>query len=87
MTKKIFICLAVAIVAACAGYFTCLKVNTDSIESAKFKTELLDVQEKALEKSHKIMEKHDIYDLDGSDDMADYLELCNKADMMLGSQL
>ena len=87
MTKKIFICLAVAIVAACAGYFTCLKVNTDSIESAKFKTELLDVQEKALVKSHKIMEKHDIYDLDGSDDMADYLELCCEVDSLWNTQL
>lgn len=82
MKKTILLAALTAIAAFAAGYFTCLKVNTDSIESKKFKVELIDAQNAALEQAEKVMWNNDLFDADGSDDMADYLELCCEVDSL-----
>lgn len=87
MKKTSLLCTLAAIVAFGAGYLTCQKVNTDSIESAKFKIELLDAQDAALRKAEIVMDNNDLWDTDGSDDMADYLELCCEVDSLWKTQL
>lgn len=87
MKKNTIICTLVAIVASVAGYVTCLMVNTDSIEAANFKRELIDAQNAALEKAEIVMDNNDLWDADGSDDMADYLELCFEVDSLCKTQL
>lgn len=59
----------------------------DLKESNDFKRELLNAQEKALESAHKIISKHDIADIDGSDEFAEYLEASVKVDSLLNTQL
>lgn len=78
----ILLCAVAAIVAFGTGYFTCLKVNTDSVEARNFKVELIDTQNAALEQAEKVMWNNDLFDADGSDDMADYLELCCEVDSL-----
>lgn len=86
MKKNILLCTIAAIVAFGAGYFTCLKVNTDSVKSHNFKLELINAQYDALEKAETVMDNNDLWDADGSDDMADYMELCSKVDSLLETQ-
>lgn len=87
MKKTIFLCTLATIVAGVAGYFTCLKVNSDSIESAQFKNELITTQAKALEHAHQLMWDHNLFDKDGGDTMTEYLEASCKADSLLLSQM
>ena len=87
MKKTIFLCTLVAIVAGVAGYFTCLKVNTDSIESAQFKNEVIVTQAKALEHAHQLMWDHNLFDKDGGDSMTNFLEASCKADSLRLSQM
>lgn len=68
-------CVIVAIVAGIAGYLTCLKVDADSIQ-------LVDAQRAIIEQGKKVMWNNDLFDADGSDDMAKYLELCCEADSL-----
>lgn len=82
MKKLIILCSLSAIAGIAAGYFTCLKVNTDSVESHAFKVHLIDAQNAALEQAEKVMWNNDLFDADGSDDMADYLELCCEVDSL-----
>lgn len=84
MKKTIFLCTLVAIVAGVAGYFTCLKVNS---KSAQFKNEVITTQAKALEHAHQLMWDHNLFDKDGGDTMADFLEASCKADSLLLSQM
>ena len=87
MKKNTLLCATAAIVAFGAGYLTCLKVNTDSVESHDFKVQLIDAQNAALEKAEIVMDNNDLWDADGSDDMADYLELCCEVDSLWNTQL
>lgn len=87
MKENTFLCISAAIVAFVAGYFTCLKVNTDSVESASFKCELIDAQNVALKQADKVMWNNDLFDTDGSDDMADYLELVDDVESLISTQL
>lgn len=87
MKKNILICTLACIACFGAGWFTCLKVNTDSVESASFKRELIDAQNSALEQAEKVMWNNGLFDADGSDDMADYLELCCEVDSLLNTCL
>lgn len=44
--------------------------------------ELIDAQNAALEKAEIVMDNNDLFDADGSDDIADYLELCCEVDSL-----
>lgn len=82
MKKNIIFCSLAAIAAFAAGYLTCLKVNTDSVEAHDFKVQLIDAQNAALEQAEKVMWNNNLFDADGSDDMADYLDLCCEVDSL-----
>ena len=62
-------------------------MNTDSVETYDFKVELLDAQYAALEQAEKVMWNNNLFDADGSDDMAEYLELYCKVDSLYKTQL
>lgn len=87
MKKNIILCTLAGIACFGAGWFTCLKVNTDSVEAHDFKVQLIDAQNAALEKAETVMDNNNLWDADGSDDMADYLELCCEVDSLWNSQL
>lgn len=87
MNKNVIICTSVAIVTFVAGWFTSLKVNTDSVEAAQFKREIIETQDGALILAGKIMYNNNLFDIDGSDDVADYLELCCKLDSLWATTL
>lgn len=73
----------------CIGYITCQKVNSIStLESANsFKMELIEAQSQALDKANLLIDKHNLLDKDGSDDMADFLEYNSRVNHLLDSQL
>lgn len=73
MKKTILSCTLAAIVAFAAGF--CMSQIMHSSD-----TELIDAQNAALEKAEQVMWNNDLPDTDGSDDMADYLELCLEVD-------
>lgn len=87
MKKNILYCTIAAIVAFVAGYCTCLKVNTDSVETFNFRVQLIDTQDAALKKAETIINNNNLLDTDGSDDMAEYLELCCEVDSLLNTCL
>lgn len=87
MKKNIILCTLGGIALFGAGWFTSLKVNTDSIETAQFKRELIEAQHDALEQAEKVMNNNDLWDIDGSDDMADYMDLYDKVDSLWRTQL
>lgn len=87
MKKNILLCTIAAIVAFSAGYFTCLKVNTDSVESFDFKVSMIMRQDAALRQADKVMWNNALFDTDGSDDMADYLEMRCEIDSIWDTQL
>lgn len=82
MKKNIILCTLAGIACFGAGWFTSLKVNTDSVEAKKFKVELIDAQNAALEQAEKVMWNNDLFDADGSDDMVEYFELCCEVDSL-----
>lgn len=49
--------------------------------------ELIDSQNAALKQAEKVMWNNELFDIDGSDDMADYLELCYEVDSLWNTQL
>lgn len=85
--KKTILCILVIIICFGAGWFACLKVNTDSIESAEFKRELIDAQNTALEKAEIVMDNNNLWDTDGSDEMEEYLNIYNKVDSLWKTQI
>lgn len=89
MKQSIIFSIFCLFIAFGAGYFTCHKVSNVSylIEANDFKKELLDAQDKALHQANTVMWNHNLFDTDGSDDMADYLEYSTKVYELLDSQI
>ena len=73
MKKTILHCTLAAIVAFGAGF--CMNQIMHSSDA-----ELIDAQNAALEKAEIVMDNNNLYDIDGSDDMAEYLDLCMEVD-------
>lgn len=80
MKKTTLLCTLATIVAFGAGF--CMNQIMHSSD-----TELIDAQNAALEKAEIVMDNNDLWDTDGSDDMADYLELCCEVDSLWKTQL
>ena len=82
MKKSTPLCTLAAIVAFGAGYLTCQKVNDVEFlnEANSVKYEILTLQEEALQRVDTIMSNNEIYDIDGSDTMSDYLTIRYKID-------
>lgn len=78
MKKTILHCTLAAIVAFGAGF--CMSQIMHSSDA-----ELIDAQNAALEKAEIVMDNNNLYDIDGSDDMAEYLDLCMEVDSIYKS--
>lgn len=81
MKSLIFIVIAVAAMAITGCHST--KVSNNELNELK---EIVELQNKALEKANILLDKHNIYDKDGSDDMADYLEYQSTAYKMYNGE-
>lgn len=84
MKKSILICCIVGIACYATGYLTCQKVN---IESSNFKRELIEAQYNTIETAEMLLNKHNIWDKDGSDLMTKYMENYQTVDSLLNTQL
>lgn len=78
MKKTILHCTLAAIVAFGAGF--CMSQIMHSSDA-----ELIDAQNAALEKAEIVMDNNNLYDIDGSDDMAEYMDLCLEVDSIYKS--
>lgn len=91
MKKSIFIYALVTIVSFCIGYFTCQKCEEQNyeflIEANDFKRELIEIQWNCIEMANKVMNNHNLWDIDDSQDMSDYLDLYCTADSLCATQL
>lgn len=56
-------------------------------ESNEYKRELIEYQFKALEKADNIIKNNNLYDIDGSDDMSEYLELKEQINDILEEEM
>lgn len=89
--KKKVIYAAIVGMALISGYFwgkmntSCVVINKS--ESPDFKREMIDAQSEALDMADKVMDNNDLWDIDGSDDMAEYLELRSRIDSLWRTQL
>lgn len=74
-----------------AGWLTNQKVTSESSEflneANNFKREVLNLQNQALQKVDTIFWDNDLYDADGSDTMADYLELRKQIDNLYNQEI
>lgn len=72
-----------------AGWYLGLKwYNVDSLyEANSFKRELLDSQWDVINRADYLLDKHDIADIDGSDEFSDYLDARCRVDSLLMTQL
>lgn len=80
MKKLILPCTLVTIVSYSAGFCMSQIMHSSDVE-------LIDSQNAALKQAEKVMWNNELFDTDGSDDMADYLELCCKIDSLWNTQL
>lgn len=78
MKKTTLLCTLAAIVAFGAGF--CMSQIMHSSDA-----ELIDAQNAALEKAEIVMDNNNLYDIDGSDDMAEYMDLCLEVDSIYKS--
>lgn len=62
------------------GWTIALATHTDSEGAHRKKVDIINLQYDALEKVDIIMDKHYLYDIDGSDDMVEYLSMKAKLD-------
>lgn len=78
MKKTILHCTLATIAAFGAGF--CMSQIMHSSDA-----ELIDAQNAALEKAETVMDNNNLYDIDGSDDMAEYMDLCLEVDSIYKS--
>lgn len=63
----------------CESKYSVIKSNANTIP---YKIEVINAQRAALDAADKVMEKNELFDTDGSDTMAKYLELAHKVDSL-----
>lgn len=87
--KKTIITVVLVVASFVAGAeFNNWYYNIDSLfEANNLKRELLDAQNNSLMLVDSLMDKHELYDADGSDLMSDYLESREVVDSLLNTQL
>ena len=86
--KKTILIMLTGIAAFVAGFeFNDWYYNNDALHEANnFKRELVTAQYKALEEADSLMDKHNLWDADGSDLMDNYLKSMNKVDSLYKTQ-
>ena len=78
MKKSSILCILTGIACGVAGF--CMNQIMHSSDA-----ELIDAQNAALEKAEIVMDNNNLYDIDGSDDMAEYMDLCLEVDSIYKS--
>lgn len=85
MKAKLIVCTIVGVFFGFgAGWVTSLKV-TEKVQNSN--TELIDAQCAALEAAEKVMWNNNLFDIDGSDDMDQYLYYANKVDSLYNTPI
>lgn len=79
--------LIVALMMSVVTNVVLFKENKVIREHNDFKRELLMPTLEALDNADYLINKHDLYDIDGSDEMSDYLEYKSKVDSLANTQL
>ena len=79
MKKSSILCILTGIACGVAGF--CMNQIMHSSD-----TELIDAQNAALKKAEIVMDNNNLYDIDGSDEMEDYLNLCQEVDSLWKTQ-
>lgn len=81
--KKVFVVSFLAISFIAGMEFEAWYYNFDNLyEANKFKRVLLEKQADALDKAAIVIDNNNLYDIDGSDAMSDYLKACEKVDSL-----
>lgn len=81
--KKVFVVILLVITFIAGGKFEAWYYNFDSLyEANKFKKVLLEKQADALDKAAIVIDNNNLYDIDGSDAMSDYLTACERVDSL-----
>lgn len=81
--KKVFVGILLVITFIAGRKFEAWYYNFDDLyEANKFKRVLLEKQADALDKAAIVIDNNNLYDIDGSDAMADYLIACEKVDSL-----
>ena len=78
MKKSSILCVLTGIACVVAGF--CMSQIMHSSDA-----ELIDAPNAALEKAEIVMDNNNLYDIDGSDDMAEYMDLCLEVDSIYKS--
>lgn len=79
-----------AVVAAFVGgmEFNSWYYNIDHLfEANRYKYRLIEAEEEALQKADSLIEKHNLYDTDGSDLMDGYLKSINKVESIIREEM
>lgn len=86
MKKALFI-IALVITFIAGMEFNAWYYNFDDLfEANNFKRSLIEKQADALDKAAIVIDNNNLYDIDGSDDMADYLRANAKVDSLYNTQ-
>lgn len=85
--KKVIFIIALAVAFVAGMEFDAWYYDFDGLyEANKFKRVLIEKQADALNKASIVMDNNNLYDIDGSDDMADYLRASSKVDSLYNTQ-
>lgn len=81
--KKVIVLILLAGTFIAGRMFEAWYYNFDYLyEANKFKKILLEKQAVALDKAAVVIDNNNLYDIDGSDDMAAYLRACEEVDSL-----
>lgn len=85
--NKVLVVIALVITFIAGMEFNAWYYNFDDLfEANNFKRSLIEKQADALDKAAIVIDNNNLYDIDGSDDMADYLRACEKLDSLYNNE-
>lgn len=80
--KELIVYLSAAVLSFIIGYAVCYQTKIESIKASEFQWKLIEQYDVALADAEKLLDKHNIFDKDGSDDMCNYMESCKHLDSL-----
>lgn len=86
--KKTLLCTFYCIAAFCAGLWVAQPSQSyqSLLEADKFKREAIILNDSLMKYADKVMDNNCLWDTDGGDDMASYLEFHNKIDSLYATK-
>ena len=85
MKKYLFFTLLV-VATSCSNHSSFENYKQKVRKNNKFKVHLINKQARALDLAYSLMDKHNLWDKDGSDEMAEFLDIMNEIDSIYLSQ-